>query len=299
MDRLGNMEALLEAADLGSFTRAARRLRISPSALSRRVAQLERDLGVRLLDRTTRAVRLSDEGRAFCERARGGLRELREAHEAVAALRRRPAGTLRVEAPTVIGRHVVAPALAGYLARHREVQVELSLRDVAADPLAEGIDLSVRVGALADSSLVARGLGKIRMIVCGAPAYLRRRGRPRSLDDLEDHDRLAAVWNGHAVPWRLRQGGAVREIAPGRRALVDGAEALVELAVAGAGLLWACDFMVARPLAAGTLVEVLPEAACEELPVHAVSLPGRSALPKVRAFVEAVAEELRRAGGGR
>ncbi|HYD40880.1 MAG TPA: substrate binding domain-containing protein [Anaeromyxobacter sp.] len=158
--------------------------------------------------------------------------------------------------------------------------------------------VSVRIGALADSTLVARRLGRSRMVVCGAPAYLRRKGRPRSLDDLEGHDRLAAAWNGQPLPWRLRQGGAVRELAPGRRVLVDGAEALIELAVAGAGLLWACEFMVARPLAAGALVEVLAEAACEEVPVYAVSLPGRAALPKVRAFVEAVAEELR-AGAAR
>jgi len=295
MDRLGNVEALLEAADLGSFARAARRLRISPSALSRRVAQLERELGVRLLDRTTRAVRLSDEGRAFLERARPAVRELREAHESVAALRRRPAGTLRAEAGTMIGRHVVVPALTRYLARHPDVQVELALRDVPADPLAERIDVSVRIGALADSGLVARRVATSRLVVCGAPAYLRRKGRPRSVDDLERHERLAAAWNDRPMAWRLRQGGAVRELAPGRRVVVNGAEALVELAIAGAGLVWACDFMVARALAAGALVEVLPEAACEELPVHVLTLPGRAALPKVRAFVEAVADELRSA----
>ena len=292
MDRLGNLEAFVEAAELGSFTLAAARLRLSPSALSRRVAQLEEEVGVRLFHRTTRAVRLSEEGRAFFERSRGALRELREAHEATARLHDRPAGLLRVEAPSILGRHVVVPGLARFASRYPEVQVELTLRDHPGDLVAEGIDLALRLGALEDSTLVARRLGRTRMRVCGAPAYLKRRGTPRTVDALSRHERLGLSLHGRVLPWRLRDGAKVRELSPGRRIVVNSGEALIDLALAGAGLAWVCDFMMARALRSGELVEVLEESACEETAIHVLSLPARRVLPKVRAFVDFVAAEL-------
>jgi DNA-binding transcriptional LysR family regulator len=292
MDRLGNIEAFVEAAELGSFTLAARRLRLSPSAFSRRVAQLEDEIGVRLFHRTTRAVRLSEDGRAFFERARGALRELAEAQAAMVGLRDRPAGLLRVEAPTILGRHVVVPAMSRLVARHPDVQVELTTRDVASDIAANGIDVAVRLGALADSALIARRLGHTRMRVCGAPSYFRRKGKPRTVGDLADHELLGYAAHGRVLRWRLRDGGTIREIAPSRRVVVDSADALIDLAAGGAGLAWLCDFMIARPRREGQLVEILADTACEESPIHVVSLPTRQVLPKVRAFVDLVAAEL-------
>ncbi len=292
MDRLGNIEAFIEAAELGSFTRAARRLRLTPSALSRRVAQLEDELGVRLFHRTTRALRLSEDGRAFFERSRSAVRELREAREAASRLRDRPAGLLRVEAPTILGRSVVVAAVSKILARYRELQVDLALRDYATDLASEGIDVAVRLGPLEDSALIARKLGRTRMSVCAAPGYLRRHGTPRSVEDLARHERLGFAVQGRVLPWRLRDGSAIRELPPGRRIVVNSGEAMVDLAVAGAGLAWLCDFMMAAAVRSGQLSEVLADAACEESPVHAVSLPSRRTLPKVRAFVDAVATEL-------
>jgi len=174
MDRLGNIEAFVGAAKLGNFTLAARRLRISPSALSRRVAQLEDEIGVRQFHRTTRAVRLSEDGRAFFERARGALRELAEAQDAMSGLRARPAGLLRVEAPTILGRHVLVPALSRFLSRHAEVQIELILRDRPGEVVSDGIDVAVRLGPLEDSALIGRRLGRTRMRVCGAPRVWQR-----------------------------------------------------------------------------------------------------------------------------
>ncbi len=296
MDRFGNIEAFVEAAELGSFTLAARRLRLSPSALSRRVAQLEEDIGVRLFHRTTRAVRLSEDGRAFFERARAALRELKEAQEATSRLRDRPAGLLRVEAPRILGRHVLVPALTRFLARHAEVQVELTLRDYATDLVSEGIDVAVRLGPLEDSGLIARRLGRTRMLVCGAPSYLRRRGTPRTLAALGRHERLGYSHHGRVVPWRLRDGTDEREVAPGRRVVVNSTEALIDLAVSGAGLAWICDFMMARASNAAQLVEVLGDTACVEGPIHVLSLPSRHVLPKVRVFVDFVAAELAKSG---
>jgi DNA-binding transcriptional LysR family regulator len=292
MDRLGNIEAFVHAVELGSFTRAAKRLGLSPSALSRRIAQLESETGVRLIDRTTRALRLSDEGRLFFERARGALESLDAAHAAVASARDRPAGLLRVEAPTILGHHVIVPALARFLARYPELRVDLSLRDHGSDLVSEGIDIALRMGALEDSSLIARSLGRTKMRVCGAPSYLKRRGTPKSVADLEKHDRLGLAVNGTALRWRLRDGSGIRELAPTSRVSVNNSEALIELACAGAGLVWFCDFMVARAQKSGALHEVLEHAACETAPIHALSLPGRRALPKVRAFTELVGREL-------
>ncbi|PTL79796.1 LysR family transcriptional regulator [Vitiosangium sp. GDMCC 1.1324] len=296
MDRLGSIEAFVKAAELGSFTLAARQLRLSPSALSRRVAWLEEELGVRLLHRTTRAVRLSEDGRAFFERCRDSLRELGEAQHAVSRLREHPAGLLRVEAPTVLGRHVIVPALSRFVSRYSEVRVELDLRDHPADPTTEGIDVALRLGALEDSGLIARKLGRTRMRVCGAPGYLKRKGTPRTVEALERHDCLGLSLHGRVISWRLRDRTRVREVVPGGRIVVNSGEALIDLAVSGAGLAWVCDFMMARAHAAGKLVEVLEDAACEQSPIHVLSLPSRQALPKVRAFVDFLAGELARNG---
>jgi DNA-binding transcriptional LysR family regulator len=294
VDRLGNIEAFVAAAELGSFTLAARRIGVSPSALSRRIAQLEDEIGVRLLHRTTRAVRLSDEGRAYFERTRGALRELSEAHEVAARSRERPAGLLRVEAPTILGRHVVVPAIARLLRRHREVEVELALRDHASDLVGDGIDVAVRMGPQPDSGLIARRIGTTALHVCGAPAYLKRKGTPRSLEALLRHERIGFAVHGRALPWRLRDGETVREVAPSRRLVVNTGDAVIDLAAAGVGLAWMCEFMMWP--SGGGLVEVLGDTACETSPLYALSLPTRHMLPKVRVFVDLVVAELARRG---
>jgi DNA-binding transcriptional LysR family regulator len=296
MDRLGNIEAFVEAGALGSFTLAAKRLRLSPSALSRRVAQLEEEIGVRLFNRTTRAVRLSEDGRAFFERSRGVLRDLKDAQEAMSRLRERPTGLLRVEAPSILGRNVIVPALSRFVARHADVQVELTLRDHPSDLVSDGIDVALRLGPLEDSGLIARRLGRTRMRVCGAPGYLRRRGTPRTVDALLRHECLGLALQGRTIPWRLRDGTKIRELSPGRRIVVNSGEALIDLAVSGAGLAWLCDFMIARARESGQLVEVLGDAACEESPINVLWLQSRHVLPKVRVFVDFVAAELARSG---
>ncbi|NUP14313.1 MAG: LysR family transcriptional regulator [Polyangiaceae bacterium] len=296
MDRLGNIEAFVEVAQLGNFTLAARRLRLSPSALSRRVAQLEHEVGVPLLHRTTRAVRLSEDGRVFFERARAALRELQDAQDATSRLREKPAGLLRVEAPTILGRHVLVPALTRFVARYPDVEVDLSLRDHPLDLASERTDVAVRLGPLDDSGLIARRLGRTKMRVCGAPSYLRRRGTPKTVTALERHERLGYALHGRSMPWRLLDAAKEVDVAPSRRIVVNNAEALIDLAVGGAGLVWVCDFMVAQAQRSGELVEVLASAACVTSPIHAVALPSRSALPKVRVFIDFMAEELAKSG---
>ena len=254
---------------------------------------------MRLFHRTTRRVRLSEEGRPLFERGRGALRELREAQEATVRLRERPAGLLRVEAPSILGRHLIVPGLAGFASRYPEMQVEVALRDHRGNLVAEGIDVALRLGAVEDSTLLVRRLGRTRMHVCAAPEYLRRKGTPRTLNDLSRHDCLGLFVHGRLVAWRLRDRAKVRELSPSGRIVVNSGEALVDLAVSGAGLAWVCDFMAAHARRSDELVEVLGETACEESPIHVLSLPTRRVLPKVRAFVDFVAAELAGAGSRR
>jgi DNA-binding transcriptional LysR family regulator len=297
MDRLGNLEAFVKAVEFGSFTLAARHLQVSPSALSRRVAQLEEGLGVRLLHRTTRTVRLSEHGRAFYEQCRESLRSLQEAHEAVSHYRKHPAGLLRVQAQPMLGRHLLVPAIARFISRYPQVQVDLRLSDHPAGVSSEGSDVVLCHGALEeDSRLTARKVGTSRLRICGAPDYLRRRGTPRTFAALSQHERLGLSPDGRVIPWHLRDGTRVRDLPPGGRVVVNSSEALVDLAISGAGLVWACDFMVSKACASGQLVEVLEETACLELPVYVLSLPSRHALPKVRAFVDFLITELGKEG---
>lgn len=292
MDRLNNIEAFVAAAELGSFTRAAKRLGLSPSALSRRISQLEDTIGVRLLHRTTRAVKMSDEGRAYFERARGALRELTEAHELAARASDRPTGTLRIEAPTILGRVVVVPAVARFVRRYPDMEVELGFRDTPSDLFSDGIDVALRMGPQPDSGLIARRLGTTRMRICGTRPYLKASGTPRTLDALARHDRIGYVMQGRVAAWRLQDGSGVRELAPSRRLVVNTADALIDLAVAGVGLAWMCEFMMDPR----KLVEVLSGSACQTAPIYALSPPTRQMLPKVRQFVDLVRTELARRG---
>ena len=191
------------------------------------------------------------------------------------------------------------PALTRFVSRYPDVQIDLKLRDHPSDFVSEGIDVAVRLGPLADSALIARHLGRTRMRICGAPGYLRRKGRPRTVRDLARHELLGFSMKGRVVPWRVRDGTEVRELSPGRRIVVESGDALVDLAVNDTGLAWLCDFMMAGPARAGQLVEILAGSACEERPIHVLSAPGRHVLPKVRAFVDLIATELAENGVSR
>lgn len=286
MDSLANIEAFVRVAELGSITRAARSLHITASAASRRIAQLEDELGVRLFHRTTRALRLSDEGGAFLERCQRILEELQAAKRSIAHARAVPEGRLCVEAPAVLGRLALAPALPGFLAQHPGIELDLRLRDAVIDPAAEGVDVSLRIGHLRDAEVVARRLGVTRMLVCASPEYLRRSGTPETPADLQQHRCLGFVREGRVVPWRFRaESGALRFEPAGFVSVNDG-DALKALAVAGAGLAWVFDFMIAPELASGALVTVLDGFAVDERPIHALYQSPRHVIPRVRVFLD-------------
>src|SRR3984885_1277396 len=203
MDRLDAMQAFVAVADLQGFAPAARKLGLSPSGGTRRIAGLEDRVGARLLQRTTRSVTLTDVGARYLERAKRILADVEEAETSAEGERVRPSGRLVVSAPNGFGRLHVSPLMSRYLARYPEVSAELRLTDRMVNLVEEGVDLAVRIGHLADSTLVARHIGEMRRIVVASPAYLKQRGEPDTLEAIASHDTIQFAAAMVAPEWRL------------------------------------------------------------------------------------------------
>lgn len=283
---LDDLEVLTHTVDAGSFAAAARRLGLTPSAVSRRIAHLEAELGVPLLSRTTRSLRLTDDGRAFHARCVQILEQLHEARAVLAHASQKPRGVLRVDAPAALGRRMLATQLPRFLERYPEVRLDLTLRDQFVDPIAEGLDLLIRIGRLGDSTLIARRLGAARIVHCASPAYLRRRGHPATPAALVDHDCIGYLREGQPAAFTFDGPDGVTELAIAGHAHTNDADVLHSLAVAGRGIGALFDFLIADELARGTLVEVLPAFPSTIWPIHALYPKNRHLLPKVAAFLE-------------
>ncbi|WP_394843743.1 LysR family transcriptional regulator [Pendulispora brunnea] len=291
MGTLAGIEFFTATVEAGSFASAARKLGVTASAVSRRVAQLERELGVPLLSRTTRSLSLTEDGRAFHERCVRILGELREAHDAMARASRKPSGLLRVEVPVALGHAVITPKVPRFLERYPEIRLELTMRDQFVDPVAEGIDVLVRIGPPGESSLIARRLGASQIVPCGAPTYLARRGTPKSPSDLAEHDCIGYLRDGRPDPWRF-------EAADGTTMAVDikgpyhanDAAAGYLAALEGRGLIALLDFVVKDAIARGDLVPVLEDFPMLTRPIHALYPKNRHLLPKVRVFLDFIVE---------
>jgi DNA-binding transcriptional LysR family regulator len=273
----------------GSLSAAARDLGMSTAVVSRRLAALEARLGVRLLNRTTRSLHLTDEGAAYYETCNRVLADIEEADAAVTAGRAEPRGVLRVALPASFGHQHVAPLIPKFAQRYPDVQLALSLSDRAVNVVEEGFDLAVRIADLADSSLAARKLAPNRRVVCASPAYLARHGEPNTPDDLARHNCLATDF---AMNWDYRgpdgKPGSVR--VSGRYAC-DNWEVLREWALAGLGIALKSTWDVRRHLEDGSLVSLLPGYTfASDVAIYAV-YPHRRHLPaKTRAFIEFLAE---------
>jgi DNA-binding transcriptional LysR family regulator len=292
MDTLHALALFVRVAEAQSFSEAARQHRMTPSAVSRSIARLEKSLDARLLHRSTHAVALTEAGRAFYERAARVVADFDEAKGLLGRALVAPRGTLRIDAPLGFGRMVLGPALPAFLARHREVNVEIALRDRFVDPIAEGVDVVIRVGQPKEASLAMRKVGIGRMVVCGTPSYLKRHGTPRAVSELARHECLGFLRAGRARPWVFGIGEEARTIAPRGRVASDNAELLRDAAIAGVGLVCLLDFMVARDIASGALRTVLDGEEHERRSVYALQPLHRRASPKVRAFVDFLMETL-------
>jgi len=273
----------------GSLSAAARDLGLSPAMVSRRLAALEARLGVRLLNRTTRSLHLTDEGAAYYESCARVLAEIEHANSAVAAGRHEPQGTLRVALPAAFGNQYVAPLIPQFAARYPEVQLALSLSDRSVDLVQDGFDLAIRIAALTDSSLAARKLAPNHRVVCASPEYLRRHGAPRTPDDLPQHNCLLAADVASRWDYRGPDGkrGSVRVTG---RYWCDNWEVLREWAVAGLGVALKSTWDVRGHLESGALVPLLPGYNFDsDVAIYAV-YPHRRHLPaKTRAFIDFLA----------
>src|SRR6202012_1853619 len=236
MDRIDAMQAFVAVADLEGFAPAARKLKLSPSAVTRLIAALEERLGARLLQRTTRSVTLTDTGRHYLERARRILADVEEAERAAEGERTRPSGRLVVSAPLGFGRLHVSPVMSAYLKRYPDVSAELRLEDRMINLVEDGIDLAVRIGHLADSTLVARHVGEMRRIVVASPAYLKARGEPKIPEAIASHDTIQFGASAGVADWRFVEDGDEVRFGVTPRLSTNSADAAIQYAEAGGGL---------------------------------------------------------------
>lgn len=292
LERLAGLLAFARAGSLGSFTAAARSLSISPSAVSRSVQRLEQRLGVSLFTRTTRSLTLTAEGRELHERALRLLRDAEEIEQTAMAARSEPSGTLRVAASLPIGVHVIAPALPAFRRLHPKVTVDLRLSDRMVDLIEEGIDVTVRIGELADSRLLSRRLAPHRFCCFAAPAYLAARGVPARPEDLDGHDTVSLRYQstGQTLRWPFRIGDRLVEVVPPSGIVVDVSDALVAALSAGGGIGIAATFITAPLVARGELVPVLSDFAVERHNITALWPESRRTNPAVRAFLTLLQE---------
>lgn len=290
MDRLDAMTAFVAVADLRGFAPAARRLKLSASAVTRLVAGLEERLEIRLLQRTTRSVSLTDAGTRYLERARRILADVDEAEGAARAERREPTGRFVVTAPNVFGRLQVAAVMCEYLSRHPKVVGELILSDAMVSLVDDGIDVAVRIGRLADSSLRVRKVGETRRVVVGAPKYLERCGRPESPEALAEHELIHFTALAPAPEWRFVRAGKVEPVGLSPGFVTNSADAAIGHARLGGGLTMVLYYQVIEAVRAGALEVVLEGFEPSPLPIQLVHPASRQLAATVTAFEALVAE---------
>ena len=292
MLRMAGIQAFVQVAEHKSFRGAARVLGLSPTAVSKSVSRLEASLGARLLHRTSRRVSLTPEGEVYLTHCREALARLKAGEDELTRSTQVAKGTVRVSLSFVFGRLVVNH-LHRLLSRFPRLEVALSFADRAVDLAAEGVDVAVRIGELPDSALVARRIGTPRWATVASPSYLARAGEPRAIAELEEHACLRfARPSGRPAELRFLgdEDGPQLVFRPSRGLVIDHGDFLVTAAVAGLGVAQVFDFMVEDHIRRGELVEILADRAAPGPPVHAITLPRRQRVPKVRAFVDFMAE---------
>jgi DNA-binding transcriptional LysR family regulator len=293
MDRLGNLEIFTRVVETGSFTAAADRLGLSRAVVSKAVIELERTLGARLLERTTRRVRANEVGLAYYERAARVLAELDEADRAVRRLHQEPRGTLRVNAPVSFALLHLKPVVARYLDANPEVTLALDLTDRFVDLIDEGYDIAIRIAALEDSSLIARRIAPARRILCAAPSYLARHGEPTTPAALREHRCLiyGATYGTAArhEEWRLSGPDGEHTVRAAGPMASNNGDMLACAAAEGVGIALLPTVIVGPDLQAGRLQRVLPDYSPSELGIYAVYPPNRQLAAKVRVFVDLMA----------
>jgi DNA-binding transcriptional LysR family regulator len=291
---LNDIQVFMAVVDAGSFIAGGHAMGLSRSAAGKAITRLEERLGTRLLNRTTRALSLTDEGREFYQRGLQILASVDDAEASVAGTKSTARGVLRLTVPAAFGRLLLLPLLAKYLAAWPDVQVEMSFSDRQADLVDEGFDLAVRMGVTApDTRLVSRVVAKYQTVLCASPTYLAKHGEPRDVDALAGHDCLLFSSRNQKQSWRLRDDQGIWVKAMGRSRLrLDNGEAIRDAALSGLGIAYLPDFLVNEELATGRLKQVLTGVEGEEVRIVTLYPNKRLLEPRVRRFIELMVEEL-------
>lgn len=290
MDKLRAIQCFIAVAEASSFSEAARKLNVSAPSITRLVNELEDELGVLLLHRTTRSVSLTEVGARYLEDARSIVGDLESADDAAKGAHGTPRGTLRITASTMFGALHVAPIITAYLNHYPDVEVDAVFLDRVVNIVEEDIDVAIRIGKLQDSSLIATRVGRVQLQVCGSPLYFERHGRPQNPGELLQHRTVGFALGNMQAGWRFRNDETIK---PHHRVQFNSIPAALNAARSGWGLVRALSYQIGADLQTGALETVLSDYAPSELPVHVIHRQGRRASAKVRAFVDLAVEALR------
>jgi DNA-binding transcriptional LysR family regulator len=293
VDRLTGMQVFVRVIDLGGFTAAAEASGISPTMVSNHVQALERHLGARLLNRTTRRQSLTEIGSSYYAQCVDILTRIDSAESDARDMRSRPTGRLRVSAPITFGSHLLIPALSAYLREYKDVSIELQLNDRIVDLADEGFDVAFRFGELPDSGLIARRLRSLHRLICASPGYLAHRGIPKMPGDLAQHNCLAFNYINPERKWTF-PGHSARNVDISGQLTVNNGPALLQAALNDIGVVMLPDYLVANDIEAGRLVRLLPDFDFPAAPLQLVYLPDRHMTPKMGSFVDFMLETLGR-----
>jgi DNA-binding transcriptional LysR family regulator len=289
MDRFHLMSVFVTVAEEEGFAAAARRLHMSPPAVTRAVAALEEQLGVKLLNRTTRFVRTTEAGKRYLEDTKRILSEVNAADEAAAGINAAPRGHLAITAPVLFGRMFVMPGIVDYLNTYPDTEITAMFLDRIVNMLEEGVDVGIRIGELPDSSLRALRVGSIRIVLCASPEYLQRQALPRKPQDLLDHSMIISSAGNNVIDWHFDS----VTLRIKSRLTVTTNDAAIEAACCGFGITRLLSYQVAPQLAGGGLKMILENYEPPPLPIYIVHREGRYASARIRAFVDLMAKRLR------
>ena len=288
---LNDIVVFTRVAETKSFTGAAELLGLPKSTVSRKLAQLEERLGVRLVQRTTRKLALTDIGEAYYERCARIVSDVAAAEQVVTDMQATPRGRVRISAPVDLSSKYLGAVIAEFLVEHPDISVELDASDRVVDLIEEGYDLAVRFGPMPESTLIARKLCTLKQVMVATPAYLAKRGTPTTIDQLEEHDRLLFQPSARTT-WTLISGDQTYEFGRPARFASNNIAAVRDVTVAGGGISLMSDFMVACDIAKGRLVQVMPEWTGRETDIHAVYPARQNLPPRLQLFLEHLGKAL-------
>lgn len=293
MDRFYSMSVFVAVAEAESFAKAGRKLGMSPPAVTRAILALEERLGVRLLTRTTRVVRLTEAGTRYLDDSRRIMAEVEEAEESATGISATPSGPVHVTVPVLFGKMFVTPIILEYLDQYPTVNVNALFLDRVVNLVEEGMDVAVRIGALPDSSLRAAKVGTVRQVVVATPRYLQRHGTPAHPNDLKNHRIVSPLGLAASPDWKFYSNGKPISVRVAPRLTVTTNESAIEAIREGWGITRLLSYQVAPQVKLGKFKTVLNEFEPPALPIHVVHLDGRRPTAKVRAFVDLLVERLR------